>query len=107
MGPTRLRSLRPHRPVLLAETLDDLDTVRAHTGHPTIALRGHSYAAHLALPAPRAAASACAQLTVPVPVVDGTHDIRPRRAVDSLVFALPNVQRVPSTPVTSHGSNSP
>ncbi|MFE5596553.1 alpha/beta fold hydrolase [Streptomyces sp. NPDC056549] len=186
-------------PYTLAQTLDDLDTVRAHTGHTTVALLGHSYGAHLVLlyalqhpnraralvyvsgtgidaeatwhshyksgkqqaiqrhqqwvtlselpertPAqervlaainssgdyadpvaslhhaqvevdtgftpnkqcnksintelraqdPGQLAAACAQLTIPVLVVDGAHDIRPRWSVDSLITALPNVQRV-------------
>ncbi|MCG8918443.1 alpha/beta hydrolase [Actinokineospora sp. PR83] len=38
--------------------------------------------------------AACADLAVPVLVVDGRHDIRPRWAVDSLVEALPNATRV-------------
>ncbi|MFF0725123.1 alpha/beta fold hydrolase [Streptomyces sp. NPDC004134] len=37
---------------------------------------------------------ACAELEVPVLVVDGESDIRPRTAVDSLVAALPRVERV-------------
>ena len=36
----------------------------------------------------------CAALTVPTLIVDGTEDIRPRRAVDSLAQALPVVSRV-------------
>ncbi|MFK3735892.1 alpha/beta fold hydrolase [Streptomyces sp. NPDC088090] len=43
---------------------------------------------------PERLAAACARLTVPVLVVDGVHDIRPRWAVDSLVSALPDVQRI-------------
>ncbi|MGI5458190.1 alpha/beta fold hydrolase [Streptomyces sp. CA-249302] len=37
---------------------------------------------------------ACAALDVPVVIVDGAHDIRPRSAVDSLERALPRVRRV-------------
>ncbi|MGW7363642.1 alpha/beta fold hydrolase [Streptomyces sp. NPDC054841] len=36
----------------------------------------------------------CAALEVPVVIVDGELDIRPRRAVDSLERALPQVERV-------------
>ncbi|GAA1947358.1 alpha/beta hydrolase [Amycolatopsis minnesotensis] len=36
----------------------------------------------------------CRALTVPVLLVDGAADIRPRRAVDSLAAALPSVDRV-------------
>ncbi|MEO3850938.1 alpha/beta hydrolase [Streptomyces sp. B8F3] len=36
----------------------------------------------------------CAESHVPVLVVDGESDIRPRTAVDSLVAALPRVERV-------------
>jgi proline iminopeptidase len=38
--------------------------------------------------------AACRALDVPVLIVDGERDIRPRRAVDSLERALPNVTRV-------------
>jgi proline iminopeptidase len=38
--------------------------------------------------------SACQDLDVPVLIVDGAHDIRPRSAVDSLERALPRVRRV-------------
>ncbi|GAA2272705.1 hypothetical protein GCM10010368_47540 [Streptomyces roseiscleroticus] len=38
--------------------------------------------------------AACRALDVPVVVVDGARDIRPRPAVDSLVEALPRVRRV-------------
>ncbi|WP_405974172.1 alpha/beta fold hydrolase [Streptomyces sp. NBC_00988] len=38
--------------------------------------------------------SACRALELPVVVVDGERDIRPRSAVDSLVRALPRVRRV-------------
>ncbi|MEV0615925.1 alpha/beta hydrolase [Nonomuraea sp. NPDC050404] len=38
--------------------------------------------------------AACAELDVPVLIVDGARDIRPRRAVDSLERALPRVTRV-------------
>ncbi|WP_327401112.1 alpha/beta hydrolase [Streptomyces sp. NBC_01288] len=38
--------------------------------------------------------SACQALELPVVVVDGERDIRPRSAVDSLVRALPQVRRV-------------
>lgn len=38
--------------------------------------------------------AACRQLDLPVAVVDGDRDIRPRSAVDSLVEALPRVRRV-------------
>jgi proline iminopeptidase len=38
--------------------------------------------------------AACQVLTVPVLLVDGTADIRPRRAVDSLERALPAARRV-------------
>ena len=37
---------------------------------------------------------ACANLAVPVLLVDGAHDVRPRWAVDSLERALPVVRRV-------------
>jgi proline iminopeptidase len=37
---------------------------------------------------------ACATLAAPVLLVDGAHDIRPRRAVDSLERALPAARRV-------------
>ncbi|MET9240113.1 alpha/beta hydrolase [Nonomuraea sp. NPDC003709] len=37
---------------------------------------------------------ACAALAVPVLIVDGAEDIRPRRAVDSLERALPDASRV-------------
>jgi len=37
---------------------------------------------------------ACATLTVPVLLIDGAHDIRPRWAVDSLERALPAARRV-------------
>jgi proline iminopeptidase len=37
---------------------------------------------------------ACRALDVPVLIVDGAHDIRPRSAVDSLERALPRVRRV-------------
>jgi proline iminopeptidase len=37
---------------------------------------------------------ACRALRVPVLLVDGAHDIRPRRAVDSLARALPAARRV-------------
>src|SRR5215217_4702817 len=37
---------------------------------------------------------ACRALRVPVLLVDGAHDIRPRRAVDSLERALPSARRV-------------
>ena len=37
---------------------------------------------------------ACANLAVPVLLVDGAHDVRPRWAVDSLERALPAVRRV-------------
>lgn len=36
----------------------------------------------------------CSRLTVPVLVIQGTHDPRPREALGSLVSALPNVERV-------------
>lgn len=39
-------------------------------------------------------AAACADLDVPVVIVDGAGDIRPRTAVDSLEQALPRVRRV-------------
>jgi proline iminopeptidase len=42
----------------------------------------------------RALHSACRALELPVVVVDGEQDIRPRSAVDSLVRALPQVRRV-------------
>ncbi|MFF4831604.1 alpha/beta fold hydrolase [Streptomyces sp. NPDC001315] len=38
--------------------------------------------------------AACRSLDVPVTIVDGARDIRPRAAVDSLERALPNVRRV-------------
>ncbi|GGR16541.1 proline iminopeptidase [Streptomyces aurantiogriseus] len=38
--------------------------------------------------------AACRGLDLPVLIVDGEHDIRPRSAVDSLERALPNVRRV-------------
>jgi proline iminopeptidase len=38
--------------------------------------------------------AACQALDLPVVVVDGERDIRPRSAVDSLVRALPRVRRV-------------
>ncbi|MFE7272294.1 alpha/beta fold hydrolase [Streptomyces sp. NPDC057623] len=38
--------------------------------------------------------AACRALDLPVLIVDGERDIRPRRAVDSLERALPNVTRV-------------
>lgn len=38
--------------------------------------------------------AACRALDVPVLIVDGAHDIRPRSAVDSLERALPRVERV-------------
>ncbi|MER5756684.1 alpha/beta hydrolase [Streptomyces sp. NPDC002088] len=38
--------------------------------------------------------AACRSLDVPVTIVDGARDIRPRTAVDSLERALPNVRRV-------------
>ena len=38
--------------------------------------------------------TACQGLDVPVLIVDGAHDIRPRSAVDSLERALPDVRRV-------------
>jgi proline iminopeptidase len=38
--------------------------------------------------------SACRALDLPVVVVDGDMDIRPRSAVDSLVRVLPQVRRV-------------
>ncbi len=38
--------------------------------------------------------AACRALDLPVLIVDGERDIRPRRAVDSLERALPNVARV-------------
>ncbi|WP_078947904.1 alpha/beta fold hydrolase [Streptomyces griseus] len=38
--------------------------------------------------------AACQALDVPVLIVDGAHDIRPRPAVDSLERALPRVRRV-------------
>ncbi|MGW3950866.1 alpha/beta fold hydrolase [Streptomyces sp. NPDC004752] len=41
-----------------------------------------------------ALAAACAALDVPVVIVDGARDIRPRSAVDSLERALPRVRRV-------------
>ncbi|WNV84012.1 alpha/beta hydrolase [Umezawaea sp. Da 62-37] len=37
---------------------------------------------------------ACQNLEVPTLIIDGTHDLRPRQAVDSLENALPNVTRV-------------
>ncbi|MEU9289543.1 alpha/beta hydrolase [Streptomyces sp. NPDC048275] len=37
--------------------------------------------------------AACQALDLPVVVVDGARDIRPRSAVDSLVRALPRVRR--------------
>jgi proline iminopeptidase len=39
-------------------------------------------------------AAACRRLTVPVLIVDGSEDLRPRWAVDSLEEALPDVTRV-------------
>lgn len=39
-------------------------------------------------------ATRCRALKLPVLIVDGTEDIRPRRAVDSLHEALPNARRV-------------
>ncbi|MFJ3308097.1 alpha/beta fold hydrolase [Streptomyces sp. NPDC086549] len=39
-------------------------------------------------------ATACRALDVPVLIVDGARDIRPRAAVDSLAEALPHVRRV-------------
>jgi proline iminopeptidase len=36
----------------------------------------------------------CQGLDIPVLIVDGTEDIRPRWAVDSLYQALPNAERV-------------
>ncbi|MEV4571822.1 alpha/beta hydrolase [Nonomuraea jabiensis] len=44
---------------------------------------------------------ACAALAVPVLIVDGAEDIRPRRAVDSLERALPDASRV-SLPGAGH-----
>jgi proline iminopeptidase len=38
--------------------------------------------------------AACEALDVPVLILDGAHDIRPRSAVDSLERALPHVRRV-------------
>jgi proline iminopeptidase len=38
--------------------------------------------------------AACQALDLPVVVVDGERDIRPRAAVDSLMRALPRVRRV-------------
>ncbi|MFC4502050.1 MULTISPECIES: alpha/beta fold hydrolase [Streptomyces] len=38
--------------------------------------------------------AACRRLDVPVLIIDGAHDIRPRSAVDSLEKALPRVRRV-------------
>ncbi|MFG2267388.1 alpha/beta fold hydrolase [Streptomyces sp. NPDC048720] len=38
--------------------------------------------------------AACRDLGVPVLIVDGAHDIRPRSAVDSLAASLPHVRRV-------------
>lgn len=45
--------------------------------------------------------SACAALEVPVLIIDGAEDIRPRSAVDSLEEALPRVRRV-VLPGTGH-----
>ncbi|WP_369249374.1 alpha/beta fold hydrolase [Streptomyces sp. R41] len=45
--------------------------------------------------------AACASLDVPVLIVDGARDIRPRSAVDSLERALPRVRRV-SLPEAGH-----
>ncbi len=42
-------------------------------------------------------ASRCRGLAVPVLIVDGDRDLRPRRAVDSLAAALPDVRRVTLT----------
>ncbi|MFF5187135.1 alpha/beta fold hydrolase [Streptomyces sp. NPDC000345] len=42
-------------------------------------------------PGPKAA---CRALAVPVPIVDGARDIRPRSAVDSLARALPEGRRL-------------
>jgi len=39
-------------------------------------------------------AAACRRLTVPVLIIDGAQDLRPRWAVDSLAGALPDVTRV-------------
>ncbi|WP_144119537.1 alpha/beta fold hydrolase [Catellatospora sichuanensis] len=41
-----------------------------------------------------AALAAAATLPVPVLIIDGVHDIRPRRSVDSLARALPKATRV-------------
>ncbi|MEV6114277.1 alpha/beta hydrolase [Streptomyces sp. NPDC052109] len=38
--------------------------------------------------------AACAALDVPVLIIDGARDLRPRTAVDSLAEALPRVRRV-------------
>lgn len=46
------------------------------------------------MPATPARHAACQALELPVVVVDGERDIRPRSAVDSLVRALPQVWRV-------------
>ena len=39
-------------------------------------------------------AESCRRVDVPTLIVDGTADIRPRDAVDSLAAALPSVRRV-------------
>lgn len=93
-----------HRgPYSVARCVADLDAVQAQASGQKAALSGHSWGATLAL---RYALDhqrtwhedeligECRRLEVPVLIIDGELDLRPRRAVDSLARALPDVRRV-------------
>lgn len=79
-----------------ADTAHALDLAAAdvNAGHIPNAECGRAINAELKAQDPAALAAACSGLTVPVLIVDGGQDIRPRWSVDSLSASLPHVQRI-------------
>ena len=79
---------------------EDRERALEHAGHMADPWFGVNYDCNKALNAERRTGwgtpelyAACQALDLPVAVVDGARDIRPRSAVDSLVRALPRVRR--------------
>jgi proline iminopeptidase len=84
----------------LSADFADRDRALGHAQRETTPFLGADPACNRALNADRrrspdqALLGSCQALQVPVLLVDGAHDLRPRWAVDSLERALPDVRRV-------------